>query len=133
MKIGIWLILLCVIELGSCTAKQTSLAPQQTGDGWQTASPAEVGLDEQQLREAVERIQDKTYRDVDSLLIVKDGKLVFEVYFDGHEWNYDSPQFQGEEETMTDTTTSAWPTIFPTRVAGARPRACSKRRVGIRR
>lgn len=96
MKIGIWLILLCVIELASCTAKLTSLAPQQTGDGWQTASPAEVGLDEQQLREAVERIQDKTYRDVDSLLIVKDGKLVFEVYFDGHEWNYDSPQFQGE-------------------------------------
>ncbi len=96
MKPGLWFVLLCIIGLAACPAKQTRLAPQQTDDGWQTASPADVGLDEQRLRETVERIQDKTYQNVDSILIVKEGKLVFEVYFDDHEWDYDSPQFRGK-------------------------------------
>jgi CubicO group peptidase (beta-lactamase class C family) len=96
MKLGLWLVLLCGIGLMACASKQTYQAPKQTDDGWQTASPADVGLDEQQLREAVERIKDKTYQNVDSLLIVKEGKLVFEAYFDGNEWDYDSPQFRGE-------------------------------------
>ena len=97
MKTGLRLIvLLCVIGLAACTVKQTSLTPQQTDDGWQTGTLADVGLYESTLREAVERIQDKTYQNVDSLLIVKDGKLVFEVYFDGYEWDYDSPQFRGK-------------------------------------
>ncbi len=96
MKIWVWLVLLCIIGATACTSKQTYQTPKQTDDDWQTASPAAVGLDEQRLREAVERIQDKTYQDVDSLLIVKDGKLVFEAYFDGYEWDYDSPQFRGE-------------------------------------
>jgi len=96
MKTGLWLILLCAIGLAACASKQTYQTPKQTNDGWQTAAPADVELDESKLREAVERIQDKTYQNVDSLLIVKDGKLVFEVYFDGYEWDYDSPQFRGE-------------------------------------
>lgn len=96
MKPRLWFVLLCVIGLAACASKQPYQAPKLTDDGWQTAAPADVGLDESKLREAVERIQDKTYQNVDSFLIVKDGKLVFEVYFDGHEWDYDSPQFRGK-------------------------------------
>lgn len=96
MKPGLWFVLLCVIGVTACTAKQIALAPQQTDDGWQTAAPADVDLDVSKLREAVERIQDKTYQNVDSILIIKDGKLVFEAYFDGYEWDYDSPQFRGQ-------------------------------------
>jgi CubicO group peptidase (beta-lactamase class C family) len=96
MKPKMWFWLFLIIELAACTARQTPFIPQQTDDGWQTTTPAAVGLDESKLREAVKHIQDKTYQNVDSLLIVKDGKLVFETYFDGHEWNYDSPQFRGK-------------------------------------
>jgi len=96
VKPGLWFVLLCVIGLAACTAKQTDLAPQQTDDGWQTATPADVGLDDSKLHEAVERIKDKAYQNVDSLLIVKDGNLVFEAYFDDYEWDYDSPQFRGQ-------------------------------------
>lgn len=64
--------------------------PAQTGDGWEPASLKEVGINERLIAKAVKRIGDKTYPNVHSLLIVKDGKLVFEQYFGGHEWVYES-------------------------------------------
>jgi hypothetical protein len=41
-------------------------------------------------KRSVKRIGDNTYPNVHSLLIVKDGKLVFEEYFGGYEWVYES-------------------------------------------
>ncbi|MGD8794257.1 MAG: serine hydrolase, partial [Anaerolineae bacterium] len=41
------------------------------------------------------RIRDGTYENVHSLLVVKDGKLVFEEYFPGYTWNYADEQFRG--------------------------------------
>ncbi len=71
-------------------------APLQADDGWQTASLAEVGLDEQKICQAVAQVQDNVYPNVHSMLIVKDDRLVLEVYFDGYRWDYDGDQFQGE-------------------------------------
>jgi hypothetical protein len=69
--------------LAGCGGASTSGIPPQTGDGWQTADPAEVGLDARKLAQAVARIRDGTYQNIHSLLVVRDGKLVFEEYFRG--------------------------------------------------
>lgn len=57
--------------------------PVQTGDGWETASLAEVGLSESRLKRLIDLIREGVYARVHGLLIVKDGKLVFEEYFNG--------------------------------------------------
>ena len=85
--------LLWAITLMACTSQQPA---KQTDDGWQTAVPADVALNESLLNTVVEHIQDQRYQNVDSILVVREGKLAFEAYFDGHEWDYDSPQFRGE-------------------------------------
>jgi CubicO group peptidase (beta-lactamase class C family) len=87
---------LCAVLLVACGLGPASARPAQTGDGWQTASPASVGLDAGVLNQAVALIRDGTYQNVHSLLIVKDGQLVFERYFRGYSWNYAGDQFRGD-------------------------------------
>lgn len=90
------LVLLCAVSVVSCGREHTYPIPAQTDDGWRTASLDEVGIDEKEIIEAVERINDGTYQNIHSVLIVKDGKLVFEEYFSGYTWDYNDPQFKGE-------------------------------------
>ncbi len=70
--------------------------PLQTDDGWACASPRSAGLDSAKLRIMVNRIHDGGYQNVHNVLIVKDGKLVFEQYFPGYRFNYDAQNFKGE-------------------------------------
>ena len=58
--------------------------PQVDQDGWKTQSLEAAGIRQQPLAALVSRIRDKTFPRVYSVLIVKDGKLVFEEYFAGH-------------------------------------------------
>jgi CubicO group peptidase (beta-lactamase class C family) len=98
-RIVLWLLLCAILSaalLAACGPVPTSPTPLQTGDGWQTASPAEAGLDARKLDGAVARIRDGTYQNVHSLLVVKGGKLVFEEYFRGYTWDYSGDQFRGE-------------------------------------
>ena len=92
--------LLCIVLLvtlaAACSPASRSGAPPQTGDGWQTADPASVGLNGRKLNRAAARIRDGTYQNVHSLLVVKDGKLVFEEYFRGYTWNYADDQHRGD-------------------------------------
>jgi CubicO group peptidase (beta-lactamase class C family) len=90
------LALLCIVLVVSCAPAHTLSIPEQRNDGWQTATLDEVGIDAEALIEAVERIRDGTYQDVHGILIVKDGKLVFEEYFSGYTWAYDDAEFKGE-------------------------------------
>ena len=90
------LVLLCIVWLVSCAPAQPYPIPEQTGDGWQTASLAEVGINEKTIGEAIALIRDNAYQNVHSILIVKDGKLVFEEYFSGYTWDYNGDQFRGE-------------------------------------
>ena len=60
--------------------------PEQTSDGWETASLREVGMDETPITDLVNNIRDQVYTEVHAVVIVKDGKLVFEEYFDGHDF-----------------------------------------------
>jgi CubicO group peptidase (beta-lactamase class C family) len=58
--------------------------PKHLDDGWETASLADAGFDSQKLAAMIEDIQDGGFENLHSLLIVKDGRLVFEEYFRGH-------------------------------------------------
>lgn len=62
------------------------LAPPMLDDGWTTASAVAVGLDPvplQHLAEAIRRGDD--YPNVHAVLIAKDGRLVYEAYFEGED------------------------------------------------
>ena len=98
-------VLLCATLLVSCAPARLSDVPKQTGDGWQTASPDEVGVSKEKIDQAVALINDGTYQNVHSILIVKDGKLVFEEYFDGYVFDYNGDEYRGEfTEFGIDTT-----------------------------
>jgi CubicO group peptidase (beta-lactamase class C family) len=60
-----------------------SLAPENTGDGWGASTPAGEGMCAVQLQASLELIRDKTFTKVDSMVVVRHGKLVAEGYFNG--------------------------------------------------
>ena len=85
-----WLIAFFVLWIFSCSDEQPThppaysyQIPAQTNDDWQTASLAKVGLDAGIISEAIDRINYGLYRNIHGVLIVKNGKLVFEEYFSG--------------------------------------------------
>lgn len=55
--------------------------PKQVADGLLTGHVAQSGLDTALLNQMVRKISNGTYPNVHSVLIIKDGKLVFEEYF----------------------------------------------------
>lgn len=57
--------------------------PEVTDDGWLTASLADVGMIESRFVDLVDLIREGTYSDVHGIVIVKNGRLVFEEYFSG--------------------------------------------------
>jgi CubicO group peptidase (beta-lactamase class C family) len=62
--------------------------PVDLGDGWQTAAPQDYGMDVHLLTDMVRDIEDGGYESLHSVLIVKDGQLVFEAYFQGYQQNW---------------------------------------------
>jgi CubicO group peptidase (beta-lactamase class C family) len=58
--------------------------PPNDKDGWQTKSLDDAGIRQRPLAVLVSRIRDNTFPRVYSVMLVKDGKLVFEEYFSGH-------------------------------------------------
>jgi CubicO group peptidase (beta-lactamase class C family) len=60
---------------------ETSNVPEQLNDGWEVASPEEVGIDPEILDEVhADFASEDRYFNAKSLLVVKNGKLVFEAY-----------------------------------------------------
>jgi CubicO group peptidase (beta-lactamase class C family) len=68
--------------------------PVQIDDGWETASLSSVGMDERPLLRLLEKLNELEDHRIHSLLIVKNGKLVFEEYFQGDKFNL--AQYTGE-------------------------------------
>jgi len=71
-------------------------APEKVNNDWQTATIDEVGLDTQILSKLIARIHADKYKNIHSILIVKNGKLVLEEYFGGHRFLYSADQCKGE-------------------------------------
>lgn len=67
--------------------KYTYQQPKNDNDGLITGNLDNTGLDKNLLNEMVQKIVDGTYPNVHSVLIIKDGKLVFEEYFYEHNKN----------------------------------------------
>lgn len=69
----------CVPDAPFKVAGPTS--PAQMDDGWNVAAPEEVGIDAQLLDSVYSRfISEEHFFNAKSLLMVKDGKLIFETY-----------------------------------------------------
>jgi len=56
-------------------------APGKLDDGWECATLKDLEIKEAKIFELIEQIIKGKYKDIHSLLIVKDGKLVLEEYF----------------------------------------------------
>ncbi len=99
MKKAIFSIWMISFLIASCGTHSSGLyiyrAPQNIGDGLDVGTIDTVNLDFVPLSEAVDRIRAGKYGEVHSLLISKDGKLVFEEYFPGHTYKWDGPNFHG--------------------------------------
>ncbi|MEE4311542.1 MAG: serine hydrolase [candidate division KSB1 bacterium] len=77
-------------------------APVQRDDGWSTAAPSSVGMDDRLLFDMLDMVENTENHRIHSLLIVKDGHLVFEEYYDGDKFNL--AQFTGERGFSIDDT-----------------------------
>ena len=60
-------------------------APPALNDGWVTASPEAAGLDPASLAAMTAAIQDGEYGNIHAVVIERQGKLVYEQYFDGQD------------------------------------------------
>lgn len=55
--------------------------PEELDDGWPCASLKEVGLDQEKITQFIKKIIQGKFKDIHSVLIIKDGQLVLEEYF----------------------------------------------------
>jgi CubicO group peptidase (beta-lactamase class C family) len=70
---------------GGDSGPYTYTPPQTAGDGWATASAESVGMDTAELEAAANAIRSGTFRNVDSMLVVRHGTLVHETYFNDYD------------------------------------------------
>ncbi|UCD42414.1 MAG: serine hydrolase, partial [Chloroflexota bacterium] len=89
-------LLLCTLWLVSCSLASEGGDTQLKPVGWETALPDEISIDQEKLSDLVNRVSNGDFQNIHGILIVKDGRLVFEQYFPGHAWDWDADQFQGE-------------------------------------
>lgn len=89
MRKMIGLTILLIFAFSFCTVKKDNPetqqnpfnAPIQTDDGWEVSTPTAEGVKEGPLHQLIERINDSTYFNICSVVLVRHGKLIFEEYF----------------------------------------------------
>jgi CubicO group peptidase (beta-lactamase class C family) len=64
-----------------------TVTPEDIGDGWQVSTPAAEQLDATQVLRALQDIRDTGPPKVDSLLVIRNGRLVAEGYYNGFDRN----------------------------------------------
>ena len=60
--------------------KSTAIQPIQADSGWEVSDDP---YDKQKIREMNRKIAQKTFKDIKSIVVIKDNKLLIEEYFDG--------------------------------------------------
>ena len=100
MKKTILLISMFSLLFVSCehnpSSQYTYRLPENINDGLDVGSIDEVNIDSVLIEKAVDSIYQGRYKEVHSMLIFKDDKLVFEEYFKGHKFEYDTTKHHGE-------------------------------------
>lgn len=96
--ISITLVLSLILVGCKCnpTLQYSYHSPKFMNDGFEVGSLEEVNIDSVLLKKAVDKINCGKYDEVHSMIIFKDGKLVFEEYFQGHRYKWDGANHHGE-------------------------------------
>ena len=83
-----------LLSLGACTVGHEAEVinreyevPLSVDDGWEVASVSSVGMHQEPLEEMLAHLKTLGDHRIHSILIVKDGKLVFEKYYQGRKFN----------------------------------------------
>ena len=63
----------------------TYQTPEVLNDGWEISTLENTNLDTLLITELVSQIQSNDFENIDALLIVKNGKLVLDEYFNGYD------------------------------------------------
>lgn len=70
--------------------------PENINDGFDVGTLDEVNIDSALIEKAMNDINRGKFKEVHSLLIFKDNRLVLEEYFQGHKYQWDAPNHHGE-------------------------------------
>ena len=87
MKALHFLIALALITSIACSSEESNnpgqnmYFPPATGSEWETTSPSDLGWNESQVRALIDFLEEKRSK---SFLILVNGRIVMEEYFDGH-------------------------------------------------
>jgi len=95
--------LLLVCCGGGDSGQYTYHPPEDIDDGLEVGTLGDVGIDPAPLENAVDSIYRGKYKEVHSILIVRDNRLVFEEYFGGHEFRYAAADHRGDLVTFDRT------------------------------
>ncbi|MEJ2545203.1 MAG: hypothetical protein P8Y99_14135 [Calditrichaceae bacterium] len=102
MKSQIMLIPLFLLLFFMIACKQEAVEsyryqlPEQISDGLAVGKLSDVNIDSKLISQAMDSILQNRYKNIHSILIYKDNKLVFEEYFIGHKFRYDTTDHLGE-------------------------------------
>ena len=77
--------------------------PENINDGLVAGSLDEANIDVKLIEKGVNKIHQGGYKEVHSLLIFKDNKLVFEEYFDGHSYKWEATRHHGDWQSWDKT------------------------------
>ena len=96
LLVSILLSLLVISCQSAPSIPYTYQPPENINDGLEVGSLDDVNIDVQPIEKAVNEINRGKYKEVHSLLIFKDDKLVLEEYFPGHKYQWDAPGHHAE-------------------------------------
>lgn len=86
---------LCFQGCRTCNPDYSYDPPLDLGDGLVIGTLQEVNLDTAIMAKLWKKIKCGEFNEVHSMLIYKKNLLVFEAYFEGHEYQWDAPDYHG--------------------------------------
>jgi len=95
-KIVLLSLLVTGCEMYDSSGQYTYHCPDSLSDGFDIGTLDEVNINTRLIEEAVNKIQSGRYPEVHSMLIYRDGKLVLDEYFQGHQYQWDAAYHHGE-------------------------------------
>jgi CubicO group peptidase (beta-lactamase class C family) len=97
LLISVLSLLLMIIGCGSEPSNTyVYKSPENINDGLDVGTLSEAGMDLALIEKAVDDINRGKFKEVHSMLIFKDNKLVLEEYFSGHKYQWDGPNYYGD-------------------------------------
>ena len=88
-RLSFFIFLLTIALLFSCSEKVPYIyhVPEKTNDSWETAEPGAVDVDSEKINHLIQDILNRKFKNIDSVLLVKNGKLILEEYFGDYDRN----------------------------------------------